>query len=221
MKKLILFTTWLILLFTSSIFITIQKNDVFAAETAACGEGCTHSYGEAIDPKEYPNGGYPCGPECPKCQPGTYSSSGVDYEICTTEDYEPDISDWGGEEFGKYLGPGPIAPNSIICGGDSACKTCVDAGNSWTALGCFYTSQPQLFVSQILRIALFLGGGIAFLLVIFGALQIILSAGNPDRIKNGKEMIIAALGGLILIIFAVFILRLVGYDVLGLPGFKE
>jgi len=66
-----------------------------------------------------------------------------------------------------------------------------------------------------------IAGGIAFLLIIFGGFQIILSGGNPDRVKAGKEMITAALGGLLLIIFSVFILRLVGYDILRLPGFNK
>ena len=64
-----------------------------------------------------------------------------------------------------------------------------------------------------------IGGLIAFILIIIGGLQIILSAGNPDRVKAGKEMITSAIAGLLLIIFAVFILRLIGYDILKIPGF--
>jgi len=65
-----------------------------------------------------------------------------------------------------------------------------------------------------------IAGGIAFLLIVVGAFQIVLSAGNPDRIKAGKEMITAALSGLFLIIFSVFILKLIGADILQIPGFE-
>jgi len=57
--------------------------------------------------------------------------------------------------------------------------------------------------------------------MIFGGFQIILSGGNPDKIKAGKEIIVAALSGLLLIIFSVLILRIIGYNILGLPGFGK
>jgi len=75
-------------------------------------------------------------------------------------------------------------------------------------------------INNILPIAMGLGGIIAFLLIVFGGFQIILSAGNPDRVKAGKEMITSAIAGLLLIIFSVFILRLIGHDILNIPGFK-
>ena len=75
-------------------------------------------------------------------------------------------------------------------------------------------------INNILPIAIGLGGAIAFLLIVFCGFQIILSAGNPDRVKAGKEMITSAIAGLLLIIFSVFILRLIGHDILEIPGFK-
>ena len=74
-------------------------------------------------------------------------------------------------------------------------------------------------INDILKYAMGIGGLIAFILIIIGGLQIILSAGNPDRVKAVKEMITSAIAGLLLIIFAVFILRLIGYDILKIPGF--
>lgn len=77
---------------------------------------------------------------------------------------------------------------------------------------------PQ--INKIVNYSMGIGGIIAFLLIVFGGFQIILSAGNPERVKAGKEMITSAIAGLLLIIFAVFILRLIGYDILKIPGFK-
>jgi len=78
---------------------------------------------------------------------------------------------------------------------------------------------PQ--INKVVNYSTGIGGVIAFILIIIGGFQIILSAGNPDRIKAGKEMITSAIAGLLLIIFAVFILRLIGYDILKIPEFGE
>jgi hypothetical protein len=76
-------------------------------------------------------------------------------------------------------------------------------------------------VNEILAYAMGIGGVVAFILIIVGAFQIILSAGNPDRVKAGKEMITSALAGLFLIIFSVLILRIIGWDILQIPGFGQ
>ncbi len=74
-------------------------------------------------------------------------------------------------------------------------------------------------INNAIPIAMGLGGIIAFILIVFGAFQIILSGGNPDRVKAGKEMITSAIAGLLLIVFSIFILKLIGQDILDIPGF--
>ena len=112
--------------------------------------------------------------------------------------------------------------DKIICAGKfkPIDVTCQNGEGVNTALGCI-PIKPSGFVNWLLKFSIGIGGGIAFLLILFGAFQIILSAGNPERVKAGKEMITSAIAGLILIIFAVFILRLIGYDILKLPGFNK
>lgn len=75
-------------------------------------------------------------------------------------------------------------------------------------------------VNKIVNYSTGIGGVIAFILIVIGGFQIILSSGNPERVKAGKEMITSAIAGLLLIIFAVFILKLIGADILKIPGFK-
>ena len=98
-------------------------------------------------------------------------------------------------------------------------EKCMGNGTgAWTALGCIKT-DPQKFIGDILRIGIGLGGGIAFLLILFGGFQILTSAGNPEHLNAGKELVNSAIIGLLLIIFSLFLLRLIGYNIFGLPGF--
>lgn len=83
-----------------------------------------------------------------------------------------------------------------------------------TAIGPINVKSPEGFVGSILTLAIGIGGGIAILLIIFGGFQVLTSSGNPEQVKAGKEMITSAIAGLLLIIFAVFILRLIGVEIL-------
>jgi len=100
------------------------------------------------------------------------------------------------------------------------CSTCTK-DEICTAIGCIYVKSPEHFVGSILNIAIGIGGGIAFLLIIVGSFQILASSGNPEKIQAGKELITSAIAGLLLIIFAVFILRVIGVDILHIPKFAK
>lgn len=78
-------------------------------------------------------------------------------------------------------------------------------------------TDPVEFASAVVRIAIGVAGGLAFLLMIFGAYKLIFSAGNPEALQQGRDTITAAIIGLVVILFSVFILRLIGIDILGLP----
>jgi len=98
------------------------------------------------------------------------------------------------------------------------CDDCFSKNGAWTALGCIPT-DPSAFIGFILTIGIGMAGGIAFLLILFGGFQILTSAGNPEHLNAGKELVGSAIAGLLLIIFSVFILRIIGVNILGIPGF--
>lgn len=99
------------------------------------------------------------------------------------------------------------------------CESCMGSGTAtWTAFGCIQT-DPQQFVGEVLRLGVGLGGGIAFLLILFGGFQILTSAGNPEQLTAGRELVTSAITGLLLVIFSIFILRIIGYNIFGIPGF--
>jgi hypothetical protein len=106
----------------------------------------------------------------------------------------------------------PFKPQECPC--DPRWESC-DYPPIRTAIGCIPT-QPLEFIGQFRDILIGIGGGIAFLLMIIGSAFILTSQGNPERIKHGKEIFVGALVGLLIMIFSVFILQLIGVDILGL-----
>jgi hypothetical protein len=122
----------------------------------------------------------------------------------------------------ERLTPSPIPPYDFCANAPPAEKsTCTDCLNNegvWTALGCIYVEQST-FASFIFLFALGGGGGIAFLIMLYGLFLIVTAAGDPEKMTAGKQAITAALIGLLFIIFSVIILNLIGVQILGIPGF--
>lgn len=89
-----------------------------------------------------------------------------------------------------------------------------------TALGCISTDiESGGFVNTILQLAIGLGGTIALLLILIGVFIITTSAGIPDKLNQGKELITSAVSGLLFIILSIFLLNLIGIQILAIPGF--
>jgi hypothetical protein len=61
-----------------------------------------------------------------------------------------------------------------------------------------------------------IGGGIAFLTFLVSGIQVITSSGDPSKLANAKSLLVSSISGLILLVFCIFLLRLIGVNVLGL-----
>lgn len=108
---------------------------------------------------------------------------------------------------------GGVNSGGLFCGGG---QTSIS-----TAIGCIPVLGNQNdFLAFILRWAIGIGGGIAFLLIVYAGFLIMSSAGNPERLKAGQELLTSAISGLVLLIFSVFILNLIGVKILAIPGFS-
>lgn len=101
------------------------------------------------------------------------------------------------------------------------CETCFESKGAWTAVGCLGGETPNDFIASFIRIGTGLGGGVAFLLILFSGFQRIMSAGNPEKLHEAKDLMTSAISGLLLIIFSVFLLRLIGVDILQIPGLSN
>ena|GEM_PF-5951499 len=89
-----------------------------------------------------------------------------------------------------------------------------------TALGNIPTN-PTDFVSKILQIATGLAGGIALIFMVIGSIKVLTSSGDQQKLTGGKDMIVAAVSGLLFLILSVLILRFIGTSILGgIPGLQ-
>lgn len=149
-----------------------------------------------------PTSSVPLGGACTKDEdcapPGKFCWGGLNQPLtCHTDD---------------QVGIGPtIAPIPIhgSCGSDKI----------YTAIGCIPVGDFNDFIGWMLNAIVFIATGVAFLLMAFGAIQIITSAGSPDKVKAGQELITSALSGLVFILLSLLLLRLIGVDILHIPGF--
>jgi hypothetical protein len=118
--------------------------------------------------------------------------------------------------------PTPIpTDNTIPTGTTSTVKgsfpqTCGDGIQ--TALGCLPFTRDA-FVSTLLSFIVGVSGGIALVIMLIGTFQIMTAAGDAKKVGKGRELFVAALTGLLFLIFSVSLLRIIAGNIIKLPGF--
>lgn len=99
------------------------------------------------------------------------------------------------------------------------CLSCARDGGTWTSFGCVPSTLQGFIGGFLLRTLLGLAGMFALLCIIYSSFLLQTSRGNPEKIKKGREYLTNCILGLLLILFSVFILRLIGVNILNIPGF--
>lgn len=192
-------------------------------------------FAEVSGPTSYRSSGQITGPSSSqlifdvgsKPDPGSYSAvvkkSSDGSQQCTPVVFHV-------EDDGDIVSDSPSAPSGTVPGASgagsgstptsAAGKPCSLSGQPGvdTAIGCIPT-DPKELIKIFIRLSTGAGGGIAFLLMIAGAFQMITSAGNPEALKSGQGRFTAAVIGLLFVIFAVLLMQIIGADILDLPGF--
>lgn len=212
------------------IFLSLAKNS-FALDCPAgtpCQSGTTCPISDRGDSCTIPGTtltgfccGVPASTPTPGCPAGLYCVSG---SICTGPPGAMSCTIPGTTFTGKCCNniptntPVPTAdPKSIsITDPFAGCDNETDYIN--TALGCIPIANTNSFINWFFSNLVGIAGGIALLLMIFGAFQIITSGGNPDKVKQGQSFVTSAISGLLFMIFSLFLLRFIGVDLLDLPG---
>ncbi|MBI3341606.1 hypothetical protein HY024_00625 [Candidatus Curtissbacteria bacterium] len=82
-----------------------------------------------------------------------------------------------------------------------------------TALGSI-PIDAKGFTQKVLSISLGLAGGIALIFMVYGSIKILISSGDPKKVGEGREVIVAAVTGLLFLIFSVLILKYIGLTIL-------
>ena len=101
------------------------------------------------------------------------------------------------------------------------CLTCISQENCyWSGIGSVYTDLPSFINKNLFGIALSFAGLIAFLCIIYSAVILQTSVGNPERIKKARQNLTSCIAGLLVIIFSIFILSIIGGDIINIPGFE-
>jgi len=100
------------------------------------------------------------------------------------------------------------------------CIACAKGGGILTGIGCVPINLGNFVSNFVLGAGIGLGGIFSLLCIIYSSFMMQTSQGNPEKIKKAQENLTACIIGLILIIFSVFILRLIGVTILKIPGFE-
>jgi hypothetical protein len=111
----------------------------------------------------------------------------------------------------KQLGPPPP------CDLDPKTNNCKNVS---TGLGNI-SVDPASIVGSLFSIFLGLSGGIAIILIMITGYRIIFSRNDPEKLKGAREMLTSAIIGLLFIIFSITILRIIGVDILHIPGLSK
>lgn len=105
------------------------------------------------------------------------------------------------------------------------CKICTEGEGEneankgvWTAIGCI-KREPQAIMQRLITVGLGISGGVALLTFLAAGFIFSTSQGDPKAYGKAKEMMTAAIVGIIFVIFSVTILQFIGYEVLKIPGF--
>jgi len=132
---------------------------------------------------------------------------------CVDPNAEANVNTAIAEMCYKYLGSSTQA-NEL-----KSCLSCSSLNGIWTGLGCLSLDIKTLISSFILTTGIGIGGGFALLCIIYSAFMMQSSQGNPEKLKKAQEMITSCIMGLMLIIFSVLIMKIIGVNILRIPGF--
>jgi len=88
-----------------------------------------------------------------------------------------------------------------------------------TGLGIDIGTDPSGLIKSIFGIILSLSGGLALLLIIYSGYQLIAARGKPEALEAARDQLIAAIIGLVFIIFSFVILQVIGFNILRIPDF--
>lgn len=101
-----------------------------------------------------------------------------------------------------------------------ACLACAKRDAFMTGLGCIPTDIEGFITGFLLTLGIGFSGLFSIGCIIYSAIMIQISQGNAEKIGQAQEQIKACVFGLLIIMFSILILRIIGIDILQIPGFS-
>jgi hypothetical protein len=137
----------------------------------------------------------------------------------------PKVTRYYNNQQGVQIDKCSLYPGIIGCPADGDDLTIynepfadVITGRIYNELGCIGTDNTSTVVNTFMRLALGIMGGIVILRIIQGAIT--MQQGSPESVEEGREIIVAALVGLLVLIFSAAILNFLGINILGIKDFQ-
>ena len=149
---------------------------------------------------------------CGYCPPNAAPSN---WESCRNCLYQSASSDPGSNETLKIDDVTNLPPTPI-------------PGRWYTIIGCFNTNLNSFqqegaagsVVQTLLNLIFSAAGGLALLYFIYGSFLILSSQADPEKLGQGKRIIVGAIVGVIFSFSSVFIINLLASGILKIPGFS-
>lgn len=146
-----------------------------------------------------------------KCLSGEPQYAGLD-SSCECIDSKTDENNAVTKMCKKYLNK---EENPDIEKERLSCVKCAQTSGYWSSMGCIPLNLGDLISKVILNVGIGLGGFIAVMCVTLNAIRLQLSRGDSNKIQSVRENMTSCILGLVLILFSVFILRIVDITILG------
>lgn len=142
------------------------------------------------------------------CPGGFWNWSNTVISVKSCQGPDPDLDD-----FPKI----PLL-ETFFCNADGRPTDEADTGKIISAIGCIPVDNMQAFTRFMLTWGIALGGGISFFMAIYAGFLYMTSGENPKKVQAARELATASVGGLFYLLFAAFMFRIIGLDILNIPG---
>lgn len=88
-----------------------------------------------------------------------------------------------------------------------------------SGLGIVLSTEPQQFIVTMFTFFLSISGMILLGLLIYSGYQMMVSQGDPEKIKVARERVTSAIIGFLFLVSSIVLLEVIGVNILRLPGF--
>ena len=100
-------------------------------------------------------------------------------------------------------------------------------GHAYTGIGCVKTNlgsfesegAAKSLIQVLLNFIFSIVGALSFIYLIYGAFFVTTSRGDPEKLNEGKRIILGAAIGLMFSLFAVLIIKIIATQIIKAPGF--